>query len=247
MPKQRYEIDGKGRLIAQDGTVLGRIVAVEFDPSDELVRCRAGGGSKAVSSVPAPELSSSRQESLLPPSIDSPTTTKASGNGDVATVWAHYQRCVPGAKRYRLEAKRERIIRNALAVRPLATVLDAITGLSKSPHHLGQNDRRKPYLGIQYALAGKGDEGTDERIDKMAAKARTTVADFIANLPSAGREMVKDHMNKVAAYLLHPDDANLRARAEGSATYLLSTFGLTPHVQGQRVEWSISSAGSDAT
>lgn len=244
MPKQRYEVDGKGRLIDQDGTVLGRLVAVEFDLSDELVRCRAGGGSKAISSVPAPELSSSRQESLLPPpSTDSSTTTSASSNGDVATVWAHYQRCVPGGNRYTLDPKRERIIRNALAVRPLATVLDAITGLSKSPHHLGQNDRRKKYLGIQYALAGMGNESNDERIDKMAAKANVTVADFIANLPSAGREMVKDHMNKVAAYLLHPDDANLRARAEGSATYLLSTFGLTPHVQGHRVEWSISATG----
>jgi hypothetical protein len=49
----------------------------------------------------------------------------------------------------------------------------AITGLSKSPHHNGQNEHGVRYLDIRYALRGNGTRGEthEERIDRMAALA----------------------------------------------------------------------------
>lgn len=238
MARKRYTIDAQGRLIDRDGAVIGKLVSLTVDLSDDVIASGARGGAvDSSSTASASDSSPDAQVSLLPQGGVGGDPHQAS---DVDVVWAHYQRVVPGGNRYTLDEKRRQIIRNALAVRPLEVVLDAITGLSKSSHHLGQNDRRKRYLGIAYALAGRDKESNDERIDKMAEKARTTVADFLANLPSAGREMVRDHMNKVAASLTHPDDANLRARAEGSETYLASTFGLRPTLTNGAVVWSIS-------
>lgn len=235
--RKRLTLRPDGSLVDREGHVFGVLESLTVVLSEDGVAWGVKGGvvdsPSSTSASPSPQA----QASLLPPEGVSGGNPQQS---DEEKVWAHYQRVIPGGERFKLDPKRSRIIRNALAVRPLAAVLAAIDGLAASPHHNGKNDRRKKYLGIQYALCGIGNESNDERIDKMGAKATATVADFIDNLPSAGREMVRDHMNKVAASLLASGDDNLRSRAEGSATYLLSTFGLAPHVRGDRVEWSRS-------
>lgn len=97
----------------------------------------------------------------------------------VAAIWQHYLAVIYPPQRRgprpTLEAKRTRIIRQALKVRPADVILDAITGLSRSPHHNGENQQGTSYLDIRYALRGNGQRGEtdEERIDRMAALART--------------------------------------------------------------------------
>lgn len=90
-------------------------------------------------------------------------------------VWDHYVN-VFGASRMKLDSTRRTIIGNALKVRSVAECKRAIDGLRVSPFHNGENDRKTEYLGIQYALKGRGGESHDERIDKMIALAPATPA-----------------------------------------------------------------------
>lgn len=87
---------------------------------------------------------------------------------EVEEVWEHYV-AVFNATRQTLDPKRTTIIRNALKVRSVAECKRAIDGLRVSPWHNGENDGKKKYLGIRYALSGIGQESNDERIDKMIA------------------------------------------------------------------------------
>lgn len=236
----RFKLDAHGDLRDEEGRILGRLVNVEIDLDihhPERVRSGAGGGHGKVVDLSSTTSASGDQQSLLPSQRSVPKH-----DADVAKVWATYQRVVKGGKRFTLDEKRKRIIRNALAVRPLDRCCEAVEGLARSPHHNGRNDRHKPYLGIQYALAGRGNESTDERIDKMAEMAgagASRVETLINSLPSEGQHMVREAMKKAAAALLHPDDANLVSRAAGSEAYLKATFGLVPKVAEGRVEWVV--------
>jgi hypothetical protein len=107
----------------------------------------------------------------------------------VKNVWDFY--LTTFNSRRRLDDKRRRVIRNALVlrrdlegrtggveVRTLMAQQDlktAILGLSRSPFHNGDNEQKKKYLEIRYALKGLGDESDDERIDKMIANATIVV------------------------------------------------------------------------
>lgn len=234
--KRRFTVDEKGRLIDREGQVCGRIsnLTLEIDSPEP-----GGEGGCSSSLTTATELSANAQETLLPQGGSGDSQKPPD---DVATVWAHYQAVIPSGSRYTLESKRRTIIRNALKVRPLATVLLAVDGLAASSYHNGENRRRKKYLGINYALQGIGPQSNDERIDEMASKAKATVSDFVDTLPSSGREMVRDRMRKVEQSLLHPDDKNLVSRAGDSASYLLNTFGLSATVVEGRVKWARNAA-----
>lgn len=89
-----------------------------------------------------------------------------SSGSDIEIVWAHFVK-VMNASRQTLDSKRKTIIRNALKVRSVEECQRAIDGLSVSPFHNGDNDQKKKYLHLRYALAGIGAESNDERIDKM--------------------------------------------------------------------------------
>lgn len=165
------------------------------------------------------------------PQLDS--TLRGNAEGTVKDVWAHYQKVVPGGERYKLEAKRRTIISNALKARPLEVVLRAIDGLAASLFHNGKNDRRKTYLGIQYALAGTGSESNDERIDKMAEKAGLqspsqsnsrpglmSVRDFLDTLPSASRETFWIHVQNVSKMMRNPQHSTLANVGKPSVDWL---------------------------
>lgn len=98
----------------------------------------------------------------------------------VNALWAHYVN-ETGSRRS-FDEKRKRIMRTALKTMArvarehgetdpsswaLARCKLAVTGLSRSPWHHGENPEGKKYLEIRYALRGIGDESDDERIDKM--------------------------------------------------------------------------------
>lgn len=162
----------------------------------------------------------------------------------VGRVWSHYQNVIPGAERQRLDGTKRTIIRNALkseqdrlrelGARASEAVVtarvrceQAIDGLAASPHHNGQNDRRKKYLGIRYALKGNSQngEGTDERIQKMCefAEKGTSVE---ATVPSAQREMVRERQRHVVEWHKNPGDDRMRATGERAAAWLKETLGL---------------------
>jgi hypothetical protein len=210
-------IDTDGNLANSSGDVIGCVIELTLDIS--AARLRGGGGHGAVS--------------VDPSRSDSGTTKRnahaSASNAAVTRIWAHYQRVIPGASRQTLDATRTTIIRNALKIRTEAECVAAINGLAHSPHHNGQNDRRKKYLGLRYALAGIGKESTDERIDKMARLAAPSVTGADASIPSAAREMVRTRQHLVEDMLLNPGDADRRARAGDSERYLRETWGLQPH------------------
>jgi hypothetical protein len=154
----------------------------------------------------------------------------------VAVVWAHYQKVIPSGTRYKLDEKRRTIIRNALKVRPLEQVFRAIDGLAVSPHHNGQNESRKKFLGIHYALKGIGAESNDERIDKMAAKAgfrnditepqgnsrpgMMDIFEFARSLPSASRETFWGHVANIVKWAESPDHKLHEANGRASEVHL---------------------------
>lgn len=130
-------------------------------------------------------------------------------------------------------------MRNALAVRPEEVCAQAIEGLAKSAFHNGDNDRRKKYLGIRYALKGNQQTGetADERIDKMAGVAASSSDNLLVGIPSAGRDMIRDRQRQVEDMLMHPGDGNKQARGKGSETYLRRQWGLRARVEDGNVIW----------
>lgn len=150
--KVRFSVNEMGELVSRDGRKLGRIAAMTLDLPEE-----EGG---TIGGVEEPGSVSSEQQKTPP---------TPQNDDDVREVWDHYTSVI--SSRYRLDDKRRKIIKDALRVRSVAECKRAIDGLAASPHHNGQNDQRKTYLDLRYALKGIGAESNDERIDKMAALA----------------------------------------------------------------------------
>lgn len=71
--------------------------------------------------------------------------------GDCETVFAHWQR-EHGHAQAKLDPKRRKLIRNALATYDADTLCQAISGYKLSPHHMGQNDRHTVYDDIELML-----------------------------------------------------------------------------------------------
>lgn len=92
-----------------------------------------------------------------------PTATQREAEA-VARVWTYWLE-ISGRKQ-RIDDKRKRIIRSAIALVGEEAVRRALLGLTLSPHHRGQNEQRRQYMEIRYALKGIGDESDDERIEK---------------------------------------------------------------------------------
>jgi hypothetical protein len=117
------------------------------------------------------------------PSVDNRDEVKAkveayeqSIEEEVQDVWATYLKAT--GKKPKLDDKRRKHITNALKVAQgddqparLKKCKLAVVGLTRSPHHRGENDTGTQYLDIRYALKGIKDESDEERIEKMAALA----------------------------------------------------------------------------
>jgi hypothetical protein len=107
---------------------------------------------------------------------------------EIGIVWTYYVEKF-NATRQVLDSKRKTIIRNALKVRSLDECKRAIDGLYVSEHHNGgPHGTGKKYLGIQYALKGRGDNSTDTWIDHMI-----DVADAHGGISGVHGSLPRDH------------------------------------------------------
>lgn len=88
----------------------------------------------------------------------------------IERIWAYYIERIPS--RRQLGDKQRRQIRAALAVRSEEEIKCAIDGIAVSPHHRGENDRRKRYQDLHYAIVPRGEESIEERIDKAIGWAK---------------------------------------------------------------------------
>lgn len=242
--KKRLAVDPPCNLREKDGKIVGTLVSIVVD-LNQAEEPRGARGGEEVPSQQLTESSSDVVEISTPqggvggislfdtPQLDPTLRETGKSEATVKYVWAHYQKVVSGGERYKLEAKRRTIISNALKARPLEVVLRAIDGLAASLFHNGKNDRRKTYLGIQYALAGTGAESNDERIDKMAEKAGLqspsqsnsrsglmSVRDFLDTLPSASRETFWIHVQNVSKMMRNPQHSTLANVGKPSVDWL---------------------------
>lgn len=89
--------------------------------------------------TPSEAEAEARSEADLNPSV-----ADATSFGEVERVFSHWQ-SVWNKPRAKLDAKRRKVIREALKAYGEADVCAAITGYTFSPHHMGQNDRNTVY------------------------------------------------------------------------------------------------------
>lgn len=155
--KTRYAFDADtGLLTDKDGNTLGVVTAIVIDDKPSRVR----GGAR--SSGPTSTATTTAEETEVK-KLERPTASQLEAAA-VARVWEHYLAVIPSKRK--LDPKRNRIIAMALRSVGEDAVKLAVTGLSRSPHHNGENEQRRTYLEIRYALKGIGDESDDERIEK---------------------------------------------------------------------------------
>lgn len=140
-----------------------------------------------------------------------PTATQLERQA-VERLWAHWLRIT--GKRQRLDSKRTRILRSAVLLVGEESVKLALTGLSRSPHHLGQNEQRKTYMEVRYALKGIGDESDDERIFKAIAWATVYAPGRAATLdPDKALRYLDEVRQFVGRQALDPSATTGRDRA----------------------------------
>ena len=124
-------------------------------PGEDI--CGSEGGTFGVARV-EPSLGTVKE-----PPLSRPTATQLEAEA-MQRCWEHW--LAESGKKQRLDDKRRRILRRAIQLAGEDRVKLALTGLTRSPHHRGQNEQHREYMEIRYALKGIGDESDDERIDK---------------------------------------------------------------------------------
>lgn len=89
---------------------------------------------------------------------------------DVDRVFAHWQ-SVMNSPRSVLDANRKKLISSALKNYSIDDIFSAINGCAKSPHHMGENEQRTVYNGLNLIL--RNAEKIDQFIKLNAGKARS--------------------------------------------------------------------------
>lgn len=167
--RRRFTFDpNSGLLTDRDGQALGTVVSLTLD--DRPVG-GAGGQSGGTGTASSTERKHEEGRGAGEPSRATATQLEREA---IERIWSHWLEA--SGKKQRLDDKRRRIIRNALATVKASDSCDlstaeekvkrALLGLTLSPFHRGENDARKPYMEIRYGLKGRGDESDDERIEK---------------------------------------------------------------------------------
>lgn len=99
-------------------------------------------------------------------------------SSDVTAVFDHWQTVMKKSKRTVLDANRKRLITKALKNYSVFDVKAAITGCALSPYHMGENESRKRYDGLELILRNA------EKIEQFAGFAeRPPVAKQQARKP----------------------------------------------------------------
>ena len=160
--KTRYAFDAEsGLLVDRNGETLGRVVSITIDDHPDTTTERVGNGERRSSQD---EVGPSALEGAnVKPHTPRPTATQIEREA-TARVWDYWLKV--SEKKQKFDSKRERMIRNALKLVGEDGTKLALLGLTRSPHHRGENEQRKQYMEVRYALRGIGDESDDERIEK---------------------------------------------------------------------------------
>lgn len=203
--KTRYTIDAEsGHLIDRDGNSLGRVVGITLDSAP-----LGGRGVKSVGSAST----STAEGTASVRGVEGGTRPTASRleQAAVARIWRYWKEI--SGKAQKLDSKRERIIRNAIRLVGEEATMQALLGLTRSPHHRGQNEQRKQYMEVRYALKGIGDESDDERIEKAISWAAMYATD-LAPVDTAKVERWLDEVREfVGRQAIDPSSTTGRDRA----------------------------------
>jgi hypothetical protein len=171
-PTRRYPDppEASRRLVAEESSNGSRLVA------ERSVTCESVGESVGVSVKVSKRPMSSADASTDGPKLLPP----------VNEVFQHWQ-TVMGKRKAVLDPKRRRLITAALKAYDLATICASITGYTRSPHHMGQNETHTRYDSLELILrdsqhieAGLGFGGPVRKAG-----------------PVAGPEATREYMRKV--------------------------------------------------
>lgn len=214
MSLHRYTFDpDSGLLVDRNGETLGRVVSLTIDDAP-----LGGRGVKASSLTNG---SSVKEETEKDGTVvrdggvgegrrERPTPTQREREA-IQRVWDYWLSI--SEKKQRIDNKRERIIRDALRLVGEDATKQALLGLTRSPHHRGENEQRKTYMEIRYALKGRGDESDDERIEKAISWAAT----YAPNTAHVDPDKVERWLDEVRQYrarrVRNPDAITGRDRA----------------------------------
>jgi hypothetical protein len=196
------ELDGQSRYkTARYQLTVGG--AESAPPAENSVARVQNGASNTTISAPEPTTNPTTE-----PTTGASTAKLFEPADPVQEIFDHYRAVVPAKERSVLTPEVRNLIVKALEERPLDECLKAVTGLSKSEHHIDGG-----YLHIKYAVGKiKLNETAGDRIDTMSAKAPKThddglltVADVISGLSAEIASMVRLRMGHVAAKLRTPD------------------------------------------
>lgn len=94
------------------------------------------------------------ETSLVEPSRLDTARDRLKAKADEQTVFDEWIAVTGRTGRTVFDAKRRRMITNALKLYPLDEVLDAVRGWDKDPHNRGENDRQTVYNDVEHMLSG---------------------------------------------------------------------------------------------
>jgi hypothetical protein len=209
--RTRYTFDANtGLLTDKDGNTLGRVVSITIDDRPQQTTSAADVGYRATAVQVSTEVDPSdvkEGQTVSPISQTRPTATQLEKES-IKRIWDYWIEI--SGKKQRFDSKRERMIRNALRAEfDEEDIKLALLGLWRNPWHQGQNEQRKQYLEIRYALRGIGDESDDTRIEK----AMTWAAIYAPDTPSMPEYKVSRLLEDVRYTLSLPHRPE-RQRAE---------------------------------
>lgn len=123
--------------------------------AEAIARANAKPAANYPSPSPSPSPEPNQTKKVSTPSESHPRSEREI---DVMKVFKHWQ-VTFHKTRSALDDKRRRIITKALDLYGEATLCQAITGITHSPHHMGQNDRNTRYVDIEHCI------GSPKRVD----------------------------------------------------------------------------------
>lgn len=146
---ERYQVEGSTYLQVCKWRNHQRI---DHPTASKLPDPREGSRILAsVSEVLAPDMDRIGRDRIGPKVPTEPLSGDAPDREVVDRVFEHW-RTVHGHPQAKLDAKRRKLIRDALKGYSEADVCQSISGYKNSPHHQGQNDRATVYDAIELLL-----------------------------------------------------------------------------------------------
>jgi hypothetical protein len=236
----RLAINDEMELVAADGTVYGRLVALEVDLSLLLARARSPVPARAHDTVVRLSVDEYLSDEQLRQNQDLERGVEETISllpDPVNETWSVYVTALERPKAV-LTPKVRKWIKDAHAAVGVEQTQQAIRGLASSEHH-----RTNGYVGIEYAIRPKQNETVEGRIAMMAAKAPsvtdrlTPERDVLAKFDPDTQESIYGWVNEIRASLRSPDAKGLKDSADWCWKQL-QRMGLRPTFDGtQFVAW----------